>query len=61
MKKGYIKSNWTSIVIVALFATGTVYSGDIWIGMITLVVAGTLAYGYIKFDEDEMVHDAWWN
>ncbi len=61
MKKGYVKSNWAPMVIVALFAIGTAYSGDFWIGVLTLFVAGTLVYGYIKFDEDEKMHDEWWN
>lgn len=61
MKKGYVKSNWASIVIVALFAVGTLYSRDLWIGVLTLFVAGALVYGYIKFDEDEIMHDKWWN
>jgi len=61
MKKGYIKSNWASMVIVALFAVGTVYSKDFWIGVITLFMAGTLVYNYVKFDEDEIIHDKWWN
>ena len=56
-----MKQNWASIAIVIAFIAATIYMRDVIIGVITLVTAIALAFSYVRFDEDEQIHNEWWN
>ena len=61
MKKGYIKTNWASMLIVMVFVIAAILVRDFWISMIALVSIGVMVVNYRRFDEGERMAEEWWN
>jgi uncharacterized membrane protein YphA (DoxX/SURF4 family) len=61
MKKGYVKDNWTIILVTAAFIIVAGYMRDVVSVVVAVVFTAALVVNYRNFDETEKMYNDWWN
>lgn len=60
MKKGFLKNNWPTMLVVLLFIVASIYIREPIIIIATVIFVLLLVMNYRKYDSVEQDNNEWW-